>query len=261
MGISLNILPIPFCSFYTGTVAFVFTAIGILSSGLIISKFKPSARKMAAWNVIVGLLTTIGYMSYTRLGCEANDNAVAMNFGPTIGGSSIGQLIPTCNSDCHCDFVKYAPVCGEDKRTYISACHAGCTERTVFEATSNTTRTVFENCSCIPGLNNVTSFGIATPGSCPIDCSNEFYTFLIVMCVLKFLGAAGMSTNFLVGVRCVAEKDKSVGMGIGMCLTSLLAFIPSPIIFGKILDATCAVWGKTCTSSGNCWVYDGSMMR
>lgn len=250
-------------SFYTGTVAFVFTAIGILSSGLIISKFKPSARKMAAWNVMVGILTTIGYFSYTKLGCAANDNAVVINFGPTIGGSSssLSQLMPTCNSDCHCDFVKYAPVCGEDQRTYISACHAGCTERTVFDATRNATRTVFENCLCISGLNNVTDYGTATPGACPIDCSKEFYTFLFVMCMLKFLGAAGMSTNFLVGVRCVAEKDKSVSMGIGMCLTSLLAFIPSPIIFGKILDATCAVWGKTCTSSGNCWVYDGPMMR
>lgn len=248
----------PCSSFYTGTVAFVFTAIGILSSGLIISKFKPSARKMALWNVIVGLLTTAGYMSYNFLGCDANDNAVVMNFGATIGSSN---QVANCNSNCHCDYVKYAPVCGEDQRTYISACHAGCTERTVFDSASNATRTVFENCSCIPGLNNVTEFGTATPGACPIDCSKEFYIFLFVMCFLKFLGSSGMSTNFLVGVRCVAEKDKSVSMGIGLCLTSLLAFIPSPIIFGKILDAACAVWGKTCTSSGNCWIYDGPNMR
>ena len=236
--------------------AFVFTAIGILASGLIISKFKPSARKMAAWNVIVGLLTTIGYLSYNFLGCTANDNAVVMNYGPIAPGS-----LGTCNSDCHCDYVKYAPVCGEDQRTYISACHAGCTERTVFDATQNTTRTIFENCSCIPGLNNATTFGTATPGACPIDCSREFHIFLFVMCFLKFLGSSGMSTNFLVGVRSVAEKDKSVSMGIGLFLTSLLAFIPSPIVFGKILDMTCAVWGKTCSSSGNCWIYDGPNMR
>lgn len=245
----------------------MFTAIGILASGLIISKFKPSARKMAAWNVLVGLLTTIGYLSYNFLGCSANDNAVAMNFAPTVGGShglvdehrlSMGS---TCNSDCHCDYVKYAPVCGEDQRTYISACHAGCTERTIYNAVTNSTKTIFENCACIPGLNNVTEFGTASPGACPIDCSREFYIFLFVMCFLKFLGSSGMATNFLVGVRCVAEKDKSVSVGIGMCLTSLLAFIPSPIIFGKILDAACVVWGKTCSSSGNCWIYDGPNLR
>lgn len=247
-------------SFYTGTVAFVFSAIGILASGLIITKFKPSARKMAMWNVLVGALTAIGYLSYNFLGCPANDNAVVMNYGPTVGGSAIDNLA-TCNQNCNCDYVKYAPVCGEDQRTYISACHAGCTERQIFNAVSNTTKTIFENCACIPGLNNVTDFGTATPGSCPIDCSREFYIFLAVMCLLKFLGSSGMATNFLVGVRCVDEKDKPVVMGIGLCLTSLLAFIPSPIIFGKILDASCSLWGKTCTTSGNCWIYDGPKFR
>lgn len=32
----------------------------------------------------------------------------------------------SCNSNCHCDYVKYSPVCGSDNFTYISACHAGC---------------------------------------------------------------------------------------------------------------------------------------
>lgn len=237
--------------------AFVFSAIGILASGLIISKFKPSARKMAMWNVLVGALTAIGYLSYNLLGCSANDNAVVMNYGPRISG----DVSLTCNSNCHCDYVKYAPVCGEDQRTYISACHAGCTERVIFNAVLNTTKTVFENCACIPGLNNATEFGTATPGSCPIDCSREFYIFLAVMCFLKCLGTSGIATNFLVGMRSVEEKDKPVVVGIGQFLSSLLAFIPSPIIFGKILDSACALWGKTCTSSGNCWIYDGPKLR
>jgi hypothetical protein len=39
------------------------------------------------------------------------------------------EVNQACNSGCQCDFVKYSPVCSEDgQTTYISACHAGCTD-------------------------------------------------------------------------------------------------------------------------------------
>lgn len=60
---------------------------------------------------------------------------------------------------------------------------------------------------------------------------------------------------------CVDEKDKTVAMGFGIMLMSLFAFIPSPIIFGSLLDNTCLVWGKTCSGNGNCWLYDGETLR
>lgn len=50
-------------------------------------------------------------------------------------------------------------------------------------------------------------------------------------------------------------------MGFGLMLMSLFSFIPSPIFFGTILDKTCLVWGKTCSGTGNCWLYDGERLR
>uniref|UniRef100_A0A1L8DDZ5 Solute carrier organic anion transporter family member n=2 Tax=Nyssomyia neivai TaxID=330878 RepID=A0A1L8DDZ5_9DIPT len=235
---------------YTGSVAFAFTAIGILSSGFVVSRYKPSARKMAAWNCFVGAITALGYLSYTQIGCAANDNAVVMNENP-------GSLT-SCNSNCHCDYVKYAPVCGEDKHTYISACHAGCTDQ--IDTGLNTTMKLFTNCSCIPST-DAFSGGTATPGACPVDCKREFHMFLIVMCLLKFLGSTGMATNFLICIRCIDEKDKTISLGISFTITSLFSFIPSPIIFGMIMDSTCILWGKTCTGTGNCWRYDGPSLR
>jgi len=85
--------------------------------------------------------------------------------------------------------------------------------------------------------------------------------FLAVMCCLKFVGASGRASNFLVSVRCVPEKDKTAAMGFGMTLCSMLAFIPSPIFFGWVFDRVCLVWGKTCTNKGNCWLYDPLSMR
>lgn len=103
--------------------------------------------------------------------------------------------------------------------------------------------------------------GKAVSGACPVNCFPQFVTFLAVMCFLKFIGATGRASNFLVSVRCVPEKDKTAAMGFGMMMMSMMAFIPSPIFFGWVLDRLCLVWGKTCTNKGNCWLYDPESLR
>lgn len=101
----------------------------------------------------------------------------------------------------------------------------------------------------------------ATNGPCIIDCHKEFIMFLAVMCFVKFCGATGRASNFLVSVRCVEERDKTVGMGFGLMIMCLFSFIPSPIFFGMLLDKFCIVWGKTCGGNGNCWLYDSYSLR
>lgn len=266
-------------SLVTGTVALAFSAVGILLSGFVISKYKPRARYMAAWNVAVGAFSVIGMISYAFLGCPMNEKSMVINIPDST------SLTPTCNSVCQCDYVKYSPVCGEDGNTYISPCHAGCKEQIV----TPDGRKVFYDCSCIPGANSTVpsklfqrwegvtsqeykndtfeSFesvydgGQAIPGPCPVDCFKQFVMFLSVMCFLKFIGATGRASNFLVSVRCVPEKDKTAAMGFGLMLMSLFAFMPSPVFFGWVLDKLCLVWGKTCSSKGNCWLYDAESLR
>ncbi|XP_018326966.1 solute carrier organic anion transporter family member 5A1 [Agrilus planipennis] len=255
-------------SLITGTVSLVFSAIGVLLSGVIISKCKPRARYLAAWNVIVGAVSVIGMISYAFLGCMEIKNK-----NPLTPSGELNPKFP-CNQKCHCDYVKYNPVCSEDgKTTFISACHAGCTGKQKFNGSF-----VYSNCACISPVSSNVSLalpnnlletkeethgqgGKAFQGNCPIDCVNKFYVFLVVVCILKFSGATGRASNFLVTVRCVEERDKPVAMGFGVMVTSLCAFIPSPILFGYILDKACLVWGKTCTGTGNCWLYNGEILR
>ncbi|XP_058794443.1 solute carrier organic anion transporter family member 74D isoform X2 [Phymastichus coffea] len=263
-------------SLITGTVGLVFSAFGILLSGLIISKYKPKARYLAAWNVAVGAISIFGMISYAFLGCPANDNQIAVD-----SSGALKTFLP-CNEQCHCDYVTYNPVCSTDRYTFISACHAGC--KTVkFDGRG---RKIYSDCSCVkPSLpqifNQITqnetltisssdtinhlqassSLNFTTPGACEIDCLDKFYIFLAVVCLLKFSGATGRASNFLVSVRCVEDKDKTVAMGFSLTIMSLFAFIPSPILFGFILDKTCLVWGKTCTGTGNCWLYNGETLR
>lgn len=108
-------------SLITGTVGLVFSAFGILLSGLMISTYKPRARYLAAWNVMIGAISVMGMISYAFLGCPANDNQVALQ-----SNGFMKTTLP-CNEDCHCDYVTFNPVCTEAGQTFISACHAGCT--------------------------------------------------------------------------------------------------------------------------------------
>ncbi|XP_071453353.1 solute carrier organic anion transporter family member 74D [Hetaerina americana] len=266
-------------SLITGTVGLVFSAIGVLASGIIISRLKPSARALAFWNVFCGAVSVLGIISYAFLGCPAADTAVLPS----------GELRTeyACNTACGCDYVKYSPVCSiaDGKTTFISACHAGCTREITMPP--GTPKKVYGGCKCVPSsngtlpaaikdmvdqldvpeLNNaavsnkLTDGGVTISGSCPVDCATKFYMFLAVVCLLKFVGSTGRASNFLVSIRCVEERDKTFSMGFGLAMMSLFSFIPSPILFGIILDSTCLVWGRTCTGTGNCWLYNGASLR
>uniref|UniRef100_A0A6P4FCP7 Solute carrier organic anion transporter family member n=1 Tax=Drosophila rhopaloa TaxID=1041015 RepID=A0A6P4FCP7_DRORH len=233
----------------TGTVALGFSAAGVLISGYVISKYKPSARSMACWNAIVDFVTVAGILCYVAIGCEGSDR---LNSLTTLSAGD------SCSASCHCDYVHYAPVCSPENITYISACHAGCSERTK-DALG---RTIYTGCQCLGSSSLTTSESqFAVDGTCPVDCFNEFLVFLGVMCFLKLVGASSKSTNLLIALRCIPQEDKTFALGLGSMVASLLAFIPSPIFFGWLIDNYCLVWGKTCSSKGNCWLYDTESLR
>lgn len=214
-------------SFYTGTLAIVFSGIGVLAGGLYISKFKPSARFLSMYHVIAGIVCFIGIVNYAFIGCAESEKSISVHQQSTM----------PCNRDCHCDFVKYSPVCGSDSRTYISACHAGCLNISFKNSTK-----IFDECSCVknehltPFSRNVQPEIIAKSGPCPVNCQKELFLFLAIMCAMKFIGSSGRTSNFLVSIRSINTKDKSAAIGLGATLIHLFALIPSPILFGYILD-------------------------
>lgn len=206
---------------YTGTFALLSSAAGILVAGWVITKYKPRARYLSFWNVIVGLLSVLSVVSFSFMGCDESKNAVTIDY----------DMNPSCNAECHCDFVKYSPVCGADGSTYISACHAGCTSISV----KNGTKT-FGECSCIEAVIHHEFKQTAQTGPCQIDCKTKLIIFLVVMCIMKFIGASGRASNFLVGIRCVEERDKTLAIGLGMSMVRLFAAVPAPIVFGYLID-------------------------
>lgn len=223
-----------------GTYGLFFASAGVLLAGAVISIFKPRARILTGYNVFISTCSVIGFYVLYYVGCRASDHALTINPVP---------------DDCHCEYVKYSPVCGSDGKTYISACHAGCTELLKSGASK-----LFYNCSLI-STGKEDRGGNAAPGACPIDCNNELWLFLIIIYVKKFLGASGITSNFLVALRCVEKRDKPLSIGLMMTLTSVFAFIPGPFVMAYVMDKACLVWGKTCSTKGNCWAYDTQTMR
>lgn len=67
-----------FANTMIGSVAFVASAVGLLSAGIVITTFKPRARYLAGWNIVTSFISAFGLMSYAFLGCPANNNALIM---------------------------------------------------------------------------------------------------------------------------------------------------------------------------------------
>lgn len=209
----------------------MFSGIGVLVGGLYISKFKPSARFLTMWHVICGVFCVLAMISWGFLGCEESEKTL----------NTKRDSDQSCNADCHCDFVRYSPVCGDDGFTYTSACHAGC----MISSKKNTSKQ-FKHCSCVDSnnQNKLSAFSWseepkkaqASSGPCKVNCQRELYIFLAILCSLKFIGATGRTSNFLVSIRCIANNDKSVAIGLGSTMVHLFAMIPSPILFGYVLD-------------------------
>ena len=63
-------------------------------------------------------------------------------------------------------------------------------------------------------------------------------------------------------IRCVDIRDKSLAIGINVIFCALLAFLPSPLVYGKIIDGACSLWQTLCgDDTGNCVTYDLDQFR
>lgn len=52
-----------------------------------------------------------------------------------------------------------------------------------------------------------------------------------------------------------------MAQGFALFTASLFGLIPSPIIFGRLIDTTCMIWNNKCGRKGNCLLYDPLKFR
>lgn len=57
----------------SGAIGILSSGLGIVISGVVISKFKPSPRSLAMWNVCTEAMEVVGHLVYVLLGCAVED--------------------------------------------------------------------------------------------------------------------------------------------------------------------------------------------
>ena len=176
-----------------------------------------------------------------------------------------GQQQPACNitSNCNCNAYKFAPICGQDGKTYYSACHAGCRNFTKLEGKI----TEYSDCFCLNNdmgniamNNSQNNFGTATVGYCDAQCSN-FILYIILFSIFVFIHSTSEVGSMLLILRCVDPRDKAMALGLIQFAIGLFGNVPCPIVYGAVVDSACLDWKMVKDERGACKLYDSNIFR
>jgi hypothetical protein len=67
--------------------------------------------------------------------------------------------------------------------------------------------------------------------------------------------------HLMIVLRSIKHELQSFGLGLENCFVKIIALIPTPILFGIIIDNQCLFWSKSnCNNRGSCLIYDGSRL-
>ncbi|XP_067665010.1 solute carrier organic anion transporter family member 2B1-like [Haliotis asinina] len=214
-----------------GVVLVIPTLLGTFLGGVIAMRFK--LERSGCLKVMIGayVLATLAQCLNFQFGCD----------NQTISGLQRNQekvVLDEGPSSCDCLNVPFLPVCNGNV-TFFSPCHAGC---------HNQTDTTYGDCLSAGG-------GSVSPNFCETGCA-YLYPYVAATALFALSEGIVFVPGYLVLIRSVAEKDKSMAVGLYTFSVSVLVYLPGPIVYGKIIDTTCIVWNYACGKRGSCALYD-----
>ncbi|XP_043287932.1 solute carrier organic anion transporter family member 74D [Venturia canescens] len=245
-------LPAHHANMISGVGGILVMGLGIIISGVFILRWKPNARFVAAWIAFTAVVYAVGMGVLMFVGCPMDDFA-----GLATRDNGLSGFEPTCESTCDCDPNKFSPICGADKKTYFSACLAGCSNYTIHDNKVSG----FTDCQCIADNSTLPEIaGTATIGFCDLECQN-FWVYMILFSLFVFVHSTSEVGSMLLILRCVDPRDKAMALGLIQFAIGLFGNVPCPIVYGAVVDSACLVWEYSCGERGACWLYDSNTFR
>uniref|UniRef100_A0A6G1S8G0 Solute carrier organic anion transporter family member n=2 Tax=Aceria tosichella TaxID=561515 RepID=A0A6G1S8G0_9ACAR len=231
-------------SLVSGTTGFLGKIVGVLIGGLLITMCRPGPRTLTTYIFIVELTSVFALLyGASVMGPQYAYPRTSLDEAHQL------DLSNTCNTACHCEHVRYQPVCEhKEMKAYFSPCHAGCT---MSYATADNSSSEYTDCGCADS---------PTLQKCPPD-TDSLLKYATIIAIGSMVSGSSRSGNMVTFFRSINPDQKSLAVAVGSFWHSLFVSIPYPIIYGKIFDYSCLVWSRECGTRGNCWLYDTEKLR